>query len=96
MLNDVTFVEAARGFAERLVTGPDRSPEARMTTAFHLATGRRPRPEELRILVEGFHDQLARFGRDPRLAEALIATGESSAIRGSTRSSWRLTPPWPS
>ena len=28
VLNDVTFVEAARGFAEQIMHGPDRSPEA--------------------------------------------------------------------
>ena len=61
VLNDVTFVEAARGFAERMMSGPERSPEARLAAAFYQATARRPRPDELAILVDGFHDQLARF-----------------------------------
>ena len=64
VLNDVTFVEAARGFAERIMSGPERSPEARLAAAFCQATARRPRPEELAILVDGFRDQLERFGRD--------------------------------
>jgi hypothetical protein len=77
VLNDVTFVEAARGFAERILveTGPD--PEARLAAAFQAATGRRPRPEELAILRDGLQDQLVRFRRDPEGARALIRAGES-------------------
>ena len=48
-----------------------------MELAFRQATARRPRPEELAILVDGFHDQLARFRRDRQGAEALIGQGES-------------------
>ena len=78
VLNDVTFVEAARGFAERMMNGREQSPEARLTAAFHQATARRPRPDELAILVAGFHDQLARFRRDREGALALIDQGESA------------------
>jgi hypothetical protein len=78
VLNDVTFVEAARGFAERIMTGPERSPEGRLGAAFHRATARRPRPDEAEILVQGFHSQLARFRCDRRSALALIAQGESA------------------
>ncbi len=77
VLNDVTFVEAARRFAERLLCGPDHSPEARLSSAFYQATARRPRPDELAILVDGFQNQLARFKRDRKAALALIAQGES-------------------
>src|SRR5262249_17755498 len=78
VLNDITFHEAARGFAERIVkeAGPD--PEDRFAAAFQAATGRRPRTREQDILRNGFQDQLARFHRDPRAAAALIRTGESS------------------
>ena len=54
LLNDVTYVEAARGLAERMLTkrGDDR-PTARLAAAFRAATGRRPPPEELAILLAG-------------------------------------------
>jgi Protein of unknown function (DUF1553)/Protein of unknown function (DUF1549)/Planctomycete cytochrome C/Concanavalin A-like lectin/glucanases superfamily len=78
VLNDVTFVEAARGFAERIMTGRGRSPEERLSAAFHQATARRPRRDELEILVRGFHSHLARFGRDRQGALALVAQGESA------------------
>jgi hypothetical protein len=78
VLNDVTFVEAARGFAERLLCGPERTPLARLAAAFYRATARRPRPQELAILVDGFHNQLERFRRDRKGALALVGQGESS------------------
>jgi hypothetical protein len=82
VLNDVTYVEAARGFAERIMRELGGTPEARLTAAFQLATARRPRPEELAILLSGFQDQLARFRRDPHGAKALISTGESTRDPG--------------
>ena len=78
VLNDVTFVEAARGFAERVMNGPGQSPPERLAAAFFQATARRPRPDELAILVDGFRDQLARFSHDRKGALALISQGESS------------------
>jgi Protein of unknown function (DUF1553)/Protein of unknown function (DUF1549)/Concanavalin A-like lectin/glucanases superfamily/Planctomycete cytochrome C len=77
VLNDVTFVEAARGFAERLMCAQGGAIEARLAAGFREATARRPRREELAILVDGFRDQLARFRRDRKGAAALIGQGES-------------------
>jgi len=78
VLNDVTYVEAARAFAERMMRDFGAMPEPRLTAAFQAATARRPRPEELAILLAGFHDQLAGFRRDPRAANALVTAGESA------------------
>jgi hypothetical protein len=77
VLNDVTYVEAARAFAERTMRDFGATPETRLAAAFQAATARRPRPEELAILLAGFRDQLDRFRHDPRAASALVATGES-------------------
>jgi hypothetical protein len=78
VLNDVTFVEAARRFAERLIVcGPNRSPAERLAAAFFEATARRPRKDELEILLDGFQNQLGRFRNDPRAALALVGQGES-------------------
>jgi hypothetical protein len=78
VLNDVTYVEAARAFAERTMRDLGSTPEMRLAAAFQAATARRPRPEELAVLIAGFHDQLARFRRDPRAATELVRTGEST------------------
>jgi hypothetical protein len=79
VLNDVTFVEAARGFAERVLRESGPAPEARLAAAFQAATGRPPRPEERAILKKGLLDQLERFRREPRSAAALVQVGESIA-----------------
>ena len=78
ILNDVTYVEAARAFAERMMKDCGATPEARLAAAFQAATARRPSPEEAAILLAGFHDQLARFRRDPVAANALVNSGEST------------------
>jgi hypothetical protein len=79
VLNDVTFVEAARGFAERIMKQRGATSEERVAAAFRAVTARPPRPEERQILRAGLEDQLARFRRDPQAAIALIRAGESVA-----------------
>ena len=77
VLNDVTFVEAARAFAERIIQEAGATPRARVAAAFQAATARRPTTAELAILLAGFEDQFVRFRRDPKAAGALIRAGES-------------------
>jgi hypothetical protein len=77
VLNDVTFVEAARAFAEQIVKLPADSCEPRLTAAFQSATGRRPRRAELLILRESLANQLDRFRRDLPAAKTLLESGES-------------------
>jgi Protein of unknown function (DUF1553)/Protein of unknown function (DUF1549)/Concanavalin A-like lectin/glucanases superfamily/Planctomycete cytochrome C len=78
VLNDVTYVEAARALAERILHAPAASAEARLSAAFQAATARQPRTLELSILKRGLDDHLARFRRNPRAARAFIAAGEST------------------
>jgi hypothetical protein len=78
VLNDVTFVEAARAFAERVLREGGNAPEIRLAAAFRAATGRAPRREELSILKQGLDDQLERFRDDPGAASTLIHFGESA------------------
>jgi hypothetical protein len=79
VLNDVTFVEAARAFAERIMKEGGMRPETRLATAFEAATARRPTSRELAILRDGLTDQLVRFRRDPQAAGMLTRSGESRA-----------------
>ncbi len=82
VLNDVTYVEAARGFAERIMRDLGATPELRLTAAFQLATARRPERDELDILLAGFGDQLARCRRDLHGSTALVNAGESTRDPG--------------
>src|SRR5205823_4958053 len=47
LLNDVTYVEAARALAERVMAEGGPTPEGRIALAFRLATARRPGAGEL-------------------------------------------------
>jgi hypothetical protein len=76
LLNDVTFVEAARVLAERVIAEGGSTPEGRLALAFRLATARRPTDRELAVLRDDFNSHLARFRRDPQSASRLTTAGE--------------------
>jgi hypothetical protein len=77
VLNDVTFIEAARAFGQEIMKSTAASSEMRLSAAFEAATGRRPRPAELEILIQSLRDQLERFRADSTSAQSLLDSGES-------------------
>jgi len=77
LMNEVTFVEAARKLAERMMTSGGSSPEERIAFAFRLATARAPRPAELAVLLSGLGEFRARYQADAKAALALVSTGEA-------------------
>jgi hypothetical protein len=77
LMNDPTFVEAARRFGERIMQQkPD--PAARVDFGFRLATARSPKPAEARVLLDLYRAQLAAFRKDPAAAVKLLGVGESA------------------
>ncbi|MFM8984549.1 MAG: DUF1553 domain-containing protein, partial [Planctomycetia bacterium] len=54
LLNDVTFVEAARGLGLRMLREGGPAPATRIAHGFRLAAARAPSPRELETLVAGF------------------------------------------
>jgi hypothetical protein len=76
LMNEITFVEAARVLAQRIMTEGGETREDRITLAFRLVTGRRPRTAELAVLARGFEQYLARYRHDPMAAEQLVSAGE--------------------
>ena len=77
LMNDVTFVEAARVFAQRMMTDCGEEPLRQVSQAFRMATAREPRPEELAILKRRYERSLASFEQEPSAAQQLIRSGES-------------------
>jgi mono/diheme cytochrome c family protein len=75
LLNDPTYVEAARTLAERILRGGGWSFPSRVTWAFQRAVARPPAPEEVRLLRRLFDQQRARYQADPDSARALLSTG---------------------
>jgi hypothetical protein len=77
LLNDVTFVEASRVLAQRVLRQAGPSAEERLTLAFRLVVARRPRPEELKVLRAGLTRHLEHYKRDHRAALKLAGAGEA-------------------
>jgi Protein of unknown function (DUF1553)/Protein of unknown function (DUF1549)/Domain of unknown function (DUF4375)/Concanavalin A-like lectin/glucanases superfamily/Planctomycete cytochrome C len=73
LMNDPTYVEAARKLAERMMLERDR-----LAFAFKCAVARPPTETEQRILMRLYTDALARFQADPAAAKKLLAVGESA------------------
>jgi len=77
LLNEVTFVEAARALAQRMILEGGTTPEQRIAWAFKRATGREPKSTELQVLAGGLNARLARYQADEAGAQQLIAFGKS-------------------
>jgi len=76
MLNDPTWVEAARVLAQR-VTKEQPTDEARLARAFALVLGRAPAGAEPALLAKMLAHQRAVYAADTKAADALLAIGES-------------------
>jgi hypothetical protein len=75
LLNDPTYVEAARVFAERIVREGGASFEGRLRWAYERALARAPREEEARLLGELLRKHAAQYRADPRSAALLVGAG---------------------
>jgi hypothetical protein len=79
LLNEITYVEAARRLAERMLTEGGKSAEERIAWAFRMVTARRPQSEEMTLLIGGLNKRLAHYRQDPAAAKKLVAQGASVA-----------------
>ena len=77
LLNDPSYVEAARAFAARIVREGGRSDGKRIDFAFREAFSRPPLRAERDIALQLLERQQERFKAEPSRADALLATGIS-------------------
>jgi hypothetical protein len=77
LMNDPTYVEASRQFAERILREGGPSLDARLTFAFRTVLVRSPNQQELAILRQIYEKQKARFAALPESAAKLLSVGES-------------------
>lgn len=75
LMNDPTFVEAARALAARSIAGA-AAPEERLCGMFRRVLARAPTPEEMSVLSETLQRYRQRFGAAPHRAREWIAVGE--------------------
>ena len=77
LLNDTTYIEAARALAERILKSDMKSPNERITHAFRITTARQPSEAELASLADGLGAFIEHYQSDPQAAGKLIRIGES-------------------
>jgi hypothetical protein len=76
-LNDITYVEAARALAGRVMRAAT-TPGERARLAFQFVLARPPADQELAILLGGLERAQTEFARAPDEAAKLLAVGEST------------------
>lgn len=82
LLNEVTFVEAARKLGERMIREGGATPETRLTFGFRAVVGRKPSADELQVLTAGLTSDLARYRKSPEEAQKLLSQGMATAPDG--------------
>jgi hypothetical protein len=82
LMNDVTYVEASRAFAERMITEGGTDLRDRLAFGFKVATARDATEAELVTLGRGYQRRIKRFKSDPDAATQLINQGDSKPDPG--------------
>ena len=79
LMNDPTYVEAARFLAQSMLHDGGTTLESRLTHGFRLLLARAPHPAELALLGTALERTRADFTADRAAATALLGVGESGA-----------------
>jgi hypothetical protein len=77
LMNDPTYVEAARFLAQRMIKEGGTSIESRLTHGFHLLLGRKPSQQELQVLAAAVERSIKDFTKDAEAAKQLLTFGEA-------------------
>ncbi len=77
LLNEVTFVEAARALATEMILKGGASPTDRLHFGTQRALGRLPTESEQEVLLSGLAEDLRRFQKEPAKADQLVRVGDS-------------------
>jgi Protein of unknown function (DUF1553)/Protein of unknown function (DUF1549)/Concanavalin A-like lectin/glucanases superfamily/Planctomycete cytochrome C len=75
LMNDTTYVEAARIMAQRMLIEGGTKPEDRIALGLRLAAGRPPDENERQLLLGNLQSQLEYFHGHPQEATRLLAVG---------------------
>ena len=76
LLNDPTYVEAARVFAEHLVRGASGD-QARIDLAFRQALSRSPKPQESELVLKLLEKHRKEYIADNTAAEKIVSAGDA-------------------
>ncbi len=91
LMNDPTYVEAARVLASRILAECDGDASRRMKRAFQIVLQREPRPEEASTMMALFEKHRAVYLADPKAAELLLKVGLApvgTAVNNTELAAW--------
>jgi hypothetical protein len=81
LLNDPTFVEAARVFAERVLRKPNKSDGQRIDLAYEMALARKASDKEKASLLSFLAEQRAYYGTNIEEVEKLLRIGNAPGAK---------------
>ncbi len=76
LLNDPTYVEAARALAERMIRAGNKAGEPILQVAYRRVLNRPALPEEVNLLTGLYQKHLEQYRKDGKSAEALLRVGD--------------------
>lgn len=79
LMNDITYVEASRSLAERMIKEGGAEVEGRVIRGLRLVIGRVPTEQELTVLRSAVSGYKKQFAENPKSAQQLIGIGKSEA-----------------
>jgi hypothetical protein len=79
LMNDPTYVEAARALAQRALREGGKDANSRMAYAFRRATSRKPTKPELGLLRSLLDKQISHYRSERKAADELVRVGESKS-----------------
>jgi hypothetical protein len=82
LMNEVTFTEASRKLAERMITEGGTTPEARLEYGFTVAIARKLVARQREILLRTFRQLQANYRADPKAASDYTREGDSPVNAG--------------
>ncbi len=77
LMNETTFVEAARVLAQNMVAKGGQTPQSRINYGFQTVLGRTATPNEQKILQAGLQKRLMHYQAAPESAAALLSVGDA-------------------
>ena len=79
LLNDPSYVEAARGLAIRALTEGGTTTSDRVAFVYQICLSRQPRPEEVSVLTNMLNEQATAFAADAGGTAEFLKVGQASA-----------------
>jgi|TARA_B100000405_G_C16613395_1_gene384948 ABC-type nitrate/sulfonate/bicarbonate transport system substrate-binding protein len=79
LLNDPTFVEAARAFAARIIKEKKGTPEERVQFAWRTVLSREAKADEVALLLGLFKESAKEYAAHPEEAKKLLQVGLAPA-----------------